>query len=95
VHVLCEKPIALDLEQADEMIAACRSAGVVLMVNHQLRSHGAAALARRMLASGELGTISHVRLRQAHDWAGARAVGPRSPPARSPAAARCSTTAAT
>jgi predicted dehydrogenase len=76
VHVLCEKPIALDLAQADEMIEACRQAGVVLMVNHQMRSHGAATLARRMLASGELGTISHVRMRQAHDWAGARAVGP-------------------
>jgi predicted dehydrogenase len=76
VHVLCEKPIALDLAQADEMIVACRAAGIVLMVNHQLRSHGAADLARRMLAAGELGTIGHVRLRQAHDWAGAAAVGP-------------------
>jgi predicted dehydrogenase len=76
VHVLCEKPIALDLGQADAMIEACRRAGVVLMINHQLRSHGAAALARRMLAAGELGTISHVRLRQAHDWAGATTVGP-------------------
>ncbi len=76
VHVLCEKPIALDLGQADEMIEACARAGVVLMINHQLRSHGAATLARRMLAAGELGTISHVRLRQAHDWAGAATVGP-------------------
>jgi len=74
VHVLCEKPIALDLEQADEMIAACRRSGVVLMVNHQLRSHAAGDLARRMLAAGDLGTLTHVRLRQAHDWAGAREV---------------------
>ena len=76
VHVLCEKPIALDLAQADEMIAACRRAGVVLMVNHQLRSHAAGDLARRMLAAGDLGTLTHVRLRQAHDWAGAREVRP-------------------
>jgi len=76
VHILCEKPIALDLAQADEMIAACHSAGVLLMINHQLRSHGAAALAQRLLAEGVLGTISHVRLRQAHDWAGATTVGP-------------------
>jgi predicted dehydrogenase len=75
VHVLCEKPIALDLAQADEMIEACHAAGVVLMVNHQLRSHGAATLARRLLESGELGAITHLRLRQAHDWAGASAIG--------------------
>ncbi|MFU8887624.1 MAG: Gfo/Idh/MocA family protein [Trueperaceae bacterium] len=76
VHVLCEKPIALDLERADAMIAACRRAGVVLMVNHQLRSHAAGDLAQRMLAAGDLGTLTHVRLRQAHDWAGAREVKP-------------------
>lgn len=76
VHVLCEKPLALDLDQADAMIAACRDAGVVLMTNHQLRSHGAATLARQMLDAGELGTLTHVRLRQAHDWAGAEAVRP-------------------
>jgi predicted dehydrogenase len=76
VHVLCEKPIALDLAEADAMIAACRAAGVVLMTNHQLRSHGAAAHAQRLLESGELGELTHVRLRQAHDWAGKEAVGP-------------------
>ncbi len=76
VHVLCEKPIALDLAQADAMIDACRTAGVVLMTNHQLRSHGAAAYAKRLLDTGELGTLTHLRLRQAHDWAGKDAVGP-------------------
>lgn len=75
VHVLCEKPIALDLAQADEMIAACERAGVILMINHQLRSHGAARLARTMLDRGDLGAITHVRLRQAHDWGGASNVG--------------------
>ncbi len=76
VHVLCEKPLALDLDQGRTMIEACRRAGVVLMVNHQLRSHGAAALAKRMLERGELGEVTHVRLRQAHDWAGAPEVRP-------------------
>lgn len=70
VHVLCEKPLALDLEQARTMIDACRAAGVVLMVNHQLRSHGAVDQAKRMLERGDLGEVTHVRLRQAHDWAG-------------------------
>jgi predicted dehydrogenase len=76
VHVLCEKPIALDLAEADAMIEACRAAGVVLMTNHQLRSHGAAAYAKQLLDAGALGDLTHVRLRQAHDWAGKEAVGP-------------------
>jgi len=76
VHVLCEKPLALDLDQGRTMIDVCRAAGVVLMVNHQLRSHGAVALAQRILERGDLGEITHVRLRQAHDWAGASEVRP-------------------
>jgi predicted dehydrogenase len=74
VHVLCEKPLSLDLEQGQRMIDACREAGVVLQVNHQLRSHGAATLAKDMIERGVLGRITHVRLRQAHDWAGATEV---------------------
>lgn len=76
IHVLCEKPLALSLAQADEMIASCRTNGVHLMVNHQLRSHGAGAQAKRMLEAGALGTLSHLRLRQAHDWGGLPSVGP-------------------
>jgi predicted dehydrogenase len=76
VHVLCEKPIALDLDQGRTMIEACHDAGVVLMINHQLRSHGASELAVRMLERGDLGEVTHLRLRQAHDWAGAPEVRP-------------------
>lgn len=70
VHVLVEKPMALDLKLADEMIAACREAGVVLMVNHQLRSSGPGRKARELIDAGVIGSVTHVRLRQAHDWGG-------------------------
>jgi len=76
VHVLCEKPIALDLQQAQEMIDACHDAGVVLQIGHQLRSDGAVAHAERTVASGGIGDISFIRLRQAHDWGGATVVRP-------------------
>jgi predicted dehydrogenase len=36
-YVLCEKPMASSLEQCDRMIAACRSSGAKLAVNHQMR----------------------------------------------------------
>lgn len=70
VHVLVEKPLALSLDLADEMIAACRDAGVILQVNHQLRSGGPARRARELLDAGAIGRVTYVRLRQAHDWAG-------------------------
>jgi len=41
VHVLCEKPLALDVEQAERMTAACRSAGVKLGVGYMMRFHPA------------------------------------------------------
>ena len=73
-HVLCEKPISLNLELAREMIDACRDAGVILQVNHQLRSSGAASYVKRLIESGELGDITFMRFRQAHDWSGATTV---------------------
>lgn len=69
-HVLVEKPIALDIAEADAMIAACADNHVHLCVNHQLRSNGAAQQAKRLLDSGALGRLTHVRLRQGHDWGG-------------------------
>ena len=39
-HVLCEKPLALSVAEAAEMIAAARAAGVTLGVNHDLRHAG-------------------------------------------------------
>lgn len=37
-HVLCEKPLALTLADAREMVAACAKAGVVMGTNHHLRN---------------------------------------------------------
>ncbi len=60
-HVMCEKPMALRVSQAEEMIAACRSAGVTLGVCFQNRQHPAHVEARRLVASGEVGDVRLVR----------------------------------
>jgi predicted dehydrogenase len=75
-HVLCEKPLSLSLEDAQSMIDACRAAGVVLQVNHHLRSSPVVQRARLMIQTGELGAITFIRFRQAHDWGGAPMVPP-------------------
>ncbi len=73
-HVLCEKPISLSLEKAEEMIRVCREAGVVLQTGHHLRSDSASLRAKTLIDSGALGRITFMRLRQAHDWGGAKSV---------------------
>lgn len=55
-HVLCEKPIATTLADAEAMIAACRAAGVQLMVAHPVRFSPAVAELRQLTA-GALGEV--------------------------------------
>jgi predicted dehydrogenase len=75
MHVLCEKPISTSLREADEMIEACAQAGVVLQIGHHLRSSNLVRQAVNLIRAGAIGELAYVRLRQAHDWAGAASVG--------------------
>ena len=54
-HVLVEKPMALTLEECDAMIEACRAGKVHLIVGHCHSFDSPYLLARRIIASGELG----------------------------------------
>jgi 1,5-anhydro-D-fructose reductase (1,5-anhydro-D-mannitol-forming) len=56
-HVLCEKPFALSVAHAREMVAACRDAGVILRIGHQLRLDTAVGRAREIVRSGRLGRL--------------------------------------
>ncbi|MEW2454688.1 Gfo/Idh/MocA family protein [Streptomyces albus] len=70
-HVLCEKPLANTVAEAEEMARAAREArqrGQVAMVGFNYRRTPALALARRMVADGRLGTLRHVRVSYLQDW---------------------------
>jgi 1,5-anhydro-D-fructose reductase (1,5-anhydro-D-mannitol-forming) len=54
-HVLCEKPLALTLAEAREMVAACKAAGVVLGTNHHLRNAATHRAMRQAIAEGRVG----------------------------------------
>src|SRR5262245_2178804 len=66
--VLCEKPLANTVRQAESMLAAVRKAGVVHMVCHNYRRAPAVMLARQMIEAGELGEIYHYRGTYLQDW---------------------------
>ena len=70
-HVLCEKPLANTVAQAEAMAeAATRAAanGVRSMVGFTYRRVPAIGLARRLVAEGRLGEIRHVRAQYLQDW---------------------------
>jgi 1,5-anhydro-D-fructose reductase (1,5-anhydro-D-mannitol-forming) len=54
-HILCEKPFAMTVAHAREMVAACAEAGVILRIGHQLRLDAAIGYARDLVRSGRLG----------------------------------------
>jgi predicted dehydrogenase len=60
-HVHCEKPLALTLDQAEEMAAAAAQAGVQTMVGYNYLHNPAFTHARRLIEDGSIGRIVHVR----------------------------------
>jgi 1,5-anhydro-D-fructose reductase (1,5-anhydro-D-mannitol-forming) len=61
-HVLCEKPLAMTMVQAREMVAACKAAGVVLATNHHLPAAGTHRAIRRLVSDGAVGKPLAVRV---------------------------------
>jgi predicted dehydrogenase len=58
-HVLVEKPLALSIAEAEGILAA-RRPGQVLMVGHLMLYHPGVDLLRKLMTSGELGTIYYL-----------------------------------
>jgi predicted dehydrogenase len=64
-HVVCEKPMALSLEDANAMLEACNQAGVRLFIAHVVRFFDQYKAAAAALARGELGKLGTLRLKRA------------------------------
>lgn len=61
-HIICEKPLARTVEQAQAMVNACRKAGVQLLAAHVVRYFTEYALAKASVAAGEIGKPGVIRL---------------------------------
>ena len=62
-HVLCEKPLAMSAAEAERMMEACASEGIVLMEAFMYRLHPSWEAVRDLVASGRIG-----RLRAVQSW---------------------------
>lgn len=67
-HIFCEKPLAMNSRQAEEMLKVCEENKVVHYLNHNYRRTPALALAKRMLEDGKIGRIFHWRCAYQQDW---------------------------
>ena len=68
-HVMCEKPLAMDLAQAVEMYRAADAAGVRHMTAFTYRFVPAMHYIAHLAQSGQLGKIYHFRAQRFQDWA--------------------------
>jgi predicted dehydrogenase len=67
-HILCEKPLANTLADAEQMWNAATKAGVIHMVCHNYRRCPAVALAKQLIDAGTIGKIYHYRGTYLQDW---------------------------
>ncbi|MCZ2258505.1 Gfo/Idh/MocA family protein [Sporosarcina sp. G11-34] len=59
-HILCEKPIALDENEAEEMILACENAGVILAEAYMYRHQKRYEDIKKLISDGEIGDIRSI-----------------------------------
>ncbi|MDM4767516.1 Gfo/Idh/MocA family oxidoreductase [Pelomonas sp. SE-A7] len=59
-HILCEKPLATSLAEADAMLAACERSGTRLAVNHQMRFMAQYTQVKALIGSEELGPLASI-----------------------------------
>jgi predicted dehydrogenase len=66
--ILCEKPLANSVSDAERMLGAVQKAGVVHMLCHNYRRCPAVVLAKQLIDEGQLGNIRHYRGTYLQDW---------------------------
>lgn len=59
-HVVCEKPLALDLEQATEMVARAKETGLIHMTVFNFRFVPAIFRMKELIEEGEVGSVKYV-----------------------------------
>lgn len=68
IAAICQKPFAANVTDAEAMVAACREAGVALMVHENFRWQAPLMAVRRVIDSGRIGAPFFGRISFRHDW---------------------------
>lgn len=67
-HVVCEKPLALEMEQCDELIELGKKLNKVCAVNFNMRAYPIVQQVRDMIERGDLGEIFSINGSYTQDW---------------------------
>ncbi len=67
-NVMCDKPLTLDLKQAEDLAEVVRKTGVVFAVTHNYTGYPLVRQAREMVLGGELGEINAIRACYIQGW---------------------------
>ncbi|GIU82163.1 MAG: oxidoreductase [Pyrinomonadaceae bacterium] len=60
-HVLCEKPMAMNVKEAFEMLEASKGKNLLCLIDHELRFSNGRRKAYEIIRSGEIGKIRHIK----------------------------------
>ncbi len=60
-HILCEKPMAMNVAEAEKMCKAAKGKNVLTLIDHELRFQNGRQKAFQMLRNGEIGKIRHIK----------------------------------
>lgn len=63
-HVLCEKPTAMNATEAEEMLQAAQEAGIVNIIDHELRYNGNRQRVKELIDAGYIGKPRHALVNQ-------------------------------
>lgn len=68
IHVICDKPLAVDGDQADDLVRTARAAGIVFAVTYNYTGYPMVKQARQMVREGALGEIRKVIVEYNQGW---------------------------
>lgn len=67
-HIICEKPLAMNVEQSKKMLEAVKKTNVIHMICHNYRFVPAVQFAKKLIEDGKIGKIYHMRATYLQDW---------------------------
>lgn len=70
IHVICDKPLATSLAEAQALAQAVRERGLLFLLTHTYAGYPMVRQARELVAAGELGELRIVQVEYAQDWLG-------------------------
>src|SRR5207245_767574 len=68
IHVVCDKPMTFNLEEAQELVALVENSKLVFALTHNYTGYPAVRHARKLVRRGEIGEIRKVLVEYIQDW---------------------------